>query len=257
MKICHTCNRTYEDGTLVFCLDDGTRLSVACDPRATPARALDGDRTAILPGGLRQTEPALSPPRSTTTASPPAAYQREKRGGNAWIIIISGLLVLVVVGLVLVAGFFLWKAGDKSNPEPERARVSTPIPADTNVPASPDRSAESQPTINPDLEWLDGVWSGEGYQTDTKTTWRARLTVAGDQYSIDYPDIPCRGRWELIDKNSREATFTEVITRGADRCDNNSHVMVEKVSASEISCRYTHRGGRTVIATAVLSRKGQ
>jgi hypothetical protein len=104
---------------------------------------------------------------------------------------------------------------------------------------------------------LDGVWSGEAYQSDTKTRWAVRLTVRDDTYSIDYPDIPCQGKWDLIDKNSSEASFTEVISRGTDRCGNNSHVMVEKVSATEISCRFTRAGSRAVIATVVLSKKGE
>jgi hypothetical protein len=101
------------------------------------------------------------------------------------------------------------------------------------------------------------VWSGEGYQTDTKTRWAIKLTAHDPTYSVDYPDIPCQGKWNVIDKNSREATFTEVITHGIDRCGNNSHVMVEKVSATEISCRFTHAGSRAVIATVVLSKKAE
>lgn len=231
----------------MFCLDDGTRLS------ADHARTLDPDRTAILPDGIPPTEPSPSRPRSTMPSHRPAAYPREKRGGNAWIII-GGLLVLALVGLIAVAGFLVWQARDKSNPEPARPRVATPTEI---VPANTNRSAESQPTDNPDLEWLNGVWSGEGYQTDTKTTWAVELNVHDQTYSINYPDIPCRGKWDLIDKNSREATFTEVITKGIDRCGNNSHVMVEKVSATEISCRFTHAGSRAVIATVVLSKKAE
>ena len=248
MRICPICKRTYADDTLVFCLDDGTRLS------AVYAGTVDPDRTAILPDGLPPTEPSPAPPRSTIPSPPPATYQREKRGGNAWIIM-GGLLVLALVGLILVAGFFVWQARDNSNPEPSRPRAATPT--DNNIPANVNRSAESQPTDTPDLEWLDGVWSGEGYQTDTKTTWAAKLTVRDGAYSINYPDIPCQGRWDLIDKNSREASFTEVITQGKDRCGNNSHVMVEKVSATEVSCRFTHAGNRAVIATVVLSKKAE
>ena len=248
MRICPICNRTYEDDTLVFCLDDGTRLSAAY------ARTLDPDRTAILPDGIPPTEPSPLPPRSTIPSSLPATYQSEKRGGHAWIIV-GSLLVLALIGLIFVAGFFVWQARDNSNPEPSRARSATPT--DASDPANTNRRAEPKPTDNPELEWLDGVWSGEGYQTDTKTTWAVRLTARDETYSIDYPDIPCQGKWDLIDKNSREATFTEVITHGTDRCENNSHVMVEKVSATEISCRFTHAGTRAVIATVVLSKKAE
>jgi hypothetical protein len=78
--------------------------------------------------------------------------------------------------------------------------------------------------------------------------------VRDETYSIDYPDIPCKGTWKLIEKNSRSASFNEVITQGRDQCTN-SYVTVEKVSASEISCRYTNMKSRAVIATAVLTKK--
>jgi hypothetical protein len=253
MRICPICHRTYEDDTLVFCLDDGTRLSAAYDPHATPARATDPERTAIVP-------PESPRPRSTIP-SPPLTYSQNqraqvpgKRNGRVWMAL-SGVSVLAVFGLIVVAGFFAWQARDNSNPEPARVR-STP-PTDTSDPANTNRRAAPAPTANPELDWLDGVWSGEGYQTDTKTTWVVRLTARDRTYSIDYPDIPCRGKWDLIDKNSREATFTEVIAQGTDRCGNNGHVMVEKVSASEISCRFTHAGSRAVIATVVLSKKAE
>jgi hypothetical protein len=97
----------------------------------------------------------------------------------------------------------------------------------------------------------------EGYQSDTKTTWAVSRTVQDGTYALEYPNIPCRGRWTLIDINSRAASFTEVIKQGTDLCDNNNHVMIEKMNDSEISCKYMRASGRVVIATAVLSKKAQ
>jgi hypothetical protein len=165
------------------------------------------------------------------------------------------MLALVVVALMMVLGYLAWKASNK--PEPEFSRVSSTAPTNSNVRANANRDTESRLADNASFRWLDGVWEGEGYQSDTRTTWAVRLTVQDGMYAIEYPNIPCGGRWTLIDKNSRGASFTEVITRGADRCDNNSHVMIEKVNDSEISCKYTHAQSRVVIATVVLSKKAQ
>jgi len=260
MKICSTCKRTYDDDTLAFCLDDGTRLSAAY----SPGRAVDPDKTEILPAGLRPTEQSPSPPRETIAAPPPgysfeAPRPVKRRAGKLWIVI--GLLVLTLVGLIAVAGFFVWTANHKSSSDTPEISLITPLPTPSAtpiaVPVKTSPSVQPEPTATPDLNWLDGVWQGEGYQTDTKTTWVIKLTGRGDTYSVEYPDIPCEGRWDLIDKNSRQATFTEVITQGTDRCGNNGGVMVEKVSASEISARFTHAGSRAVIATVVLSKKSQ
>ncbi|MGA9997382.1 MAG: hypothetical protein WBP93_18330 [Pyrinomonadaceae bacterium] len=176
----------------------------------------------------------------------------EKRGGKLWIIL-SGMLALVVVGLMIVLGYVAWESSNRSTPEPSSVNSAAP----TNSNANANKSIESKPTENASFQWLDGVWEGEGYQSDTKTTWDVKLTVRDGTYAVEYPNIPCSGRWDLLDRNSRGASFTEVITQGTDRCGNNSHVMMEKVNDSEISCRYTHAGSRDVIATAVLSKKAQ
>jgi hypothetical protein len=242
VKSCPTCSRTYGDDTLVFCLDDGAHLSTPYDPRTTlkgsAARDTRPPRTEILPSDFERNEARPGP-------------VTEKRGGTFWLIL-TGTLVLMVVGLVTVVAYLTWKGTSKSTPE--RSTLSATPRQSNDVPRDANRAAESSPP-SLDAHWLDGVWEGEGYQSDTKTTWAVRLTVQDGTYAIDYPNIPCRGRWTLIDKNSREASFTEVITQGTNLCDNNSHVLIEKMNESEISCRYTHASSRVVIATATLSKK--
>jgi hypothetical protein len=156
---------------------------------------------------------------------------------------------------MIVLAYVAWKAGSKSTPEPSSSSA-VPRPGN-NVSTNANKSAESKLSDDTSSQWLDGTWEGEGYQSDTKTTWAVRLKVQDGTYAIDYPNIPCRGKWILIDKTSVGASFTEVITQGTDRCDNNSHVLIEKINDSEISCKYTHASSRVVIATATLSKKAQ
>lgn len=254
MKICPNCKRNYTDD-LSFCLEDGARLAAAYASQQTP----DQEKTAILPGGVRPTAEPLNAPRATLAGSIPAySYPApqfpEKRGGKLWMII-GGGVAIVFVGFLAVAGLFIWKAGNTSTADSSQAAANGPNRSPGDAPANNEaRNSKTQTAETADLEWLNGVWTGDGYQTDTKTRWAARLMVRDDTYSIDYPDIPCKGTWKLIEKNSRSASFNEVITQGVDRCIN-SHVTVEKVSASELSCRYTHVKSRAVIATAVLTKK--
>ena len=161
----------------------------------------------------------------------------------------------MVFGLVIVLGYVAWKANSKSTPEP--ASLSSASRPGNDVPPNANKDAESKTPAETTSQWLDGTWEGEGYQSDTKTTWAVRLNVQDGKYAIEYPNIPCRGRWTLIDINSRAASFTEVITQGTDLCDTNNHVMIEKVNDSEISCKYTRASSRNVIATATLSKKAQ
>lgn len=259
MKTCPICKRSYAED-LAFCLEDGTQLT----PAYLSHQAPDSEKTAILPGGLRPTAEPV-PPRQTANEGPAPAYSypspqfREKRGGKIWVIVGGGIVILIVF-FVAVAGWFIWKAGNKSDSESTRAASNSPNqnPGDTNSPPTEtkaDSDSQSPTPETPTREWLNGVWAGDAYQTDTKTRWAVRLTVRDDNYSVDYPDIPCKGTWKLIEKNSQSASFTEVITEGLGQCSNNSHVMVEKLNASEITCRYANEGSRAVIATVVLTRK--
>jgi hypothetical protein len=173
----------------------------------------------------------------------------DKRGGGGVWLIVGGILTLFVLALVSLVGYLIWRSNN--SPVTQPVTVNAAAPANSN-------SAETSPAKSSDtniLTWLNGVWEGHGYQTDTKTTWAVRLTVRDGNFAVLYPENPCSGIWKVIDKNSRGGSFTEVITQGLNRCANNSHVMIEKMNDLEISCKYTHAHSRVVIATVIMSKK--
>lgn len=248
MKACPICSRTYADDTLAFCLDDGATLSASFNPvsgvRGDRPRDAGPPPTEVLPAGPL-IPPAFRPTRPAFTASVYPAGAPRARKGTQWIILI-GTLALGLIAFVIVVGYVAWKA--TSTPRPQQY---------SSAPTNANRESQSKPPEESTLSWLDGRWEGEGYQTDTKTTWAVRLTVQDGTYSVEYPNIPCSGKWTMLDKSSVGASFTEVISKGTNLCDTNSHVMLEKINDSEISCRYSHEGSRSVIATATLSKKAQ
>lgn len=65
MKSCPTCNRTYPDDTIAFCLVDGSVLSAPYDPAATTpspaARDTNPPTTLVKPGGSFDSLPATQP----------------------------------------------------------------------------------------------------------------------------------------------------------------------------------------------------
>src|SRR5882672_4952359 len=70
MKTCPSCHKTYEDETLVFCLDDGTRL-------VRDAGALDVNATWNLPppGPTVASPRPTSPPAQSTITAQPEQFQ--------------------------------------------------------------------------------------------------------------------------------------------------------------------------------------
>lgn len=94
--------------------------------------------------------------------------------------------------------------------------------------------------IDKNISWLDGTWTGVGYQSPTNTTWDIKLNYEdkGKNISIGYPTLNCSGQWELQDYEKNRAVFIERITKGVNNCDNNVTVIVTKVSEYYISVAY-------------------
>jgi hypothetical protein len=116
MKSCPTCNRTYPDDTLAFCLIDGSILSAPYHPdetqRIPPPRTTTSTPTEIMKDTLPSKEPA---PRlqSTMLAPPPQLpssyaekhpdYSTEKRSLTPWLIV-GGAIFLVGIFAAVMLG---------------------------------------------------------------------------------------------------------------------------------------------------------
>lgn len=108
MKSCPTCNRTYPDDTLAFCLVDGSVLSAPYDPgqrgQAASAPESSGEPTQVLTPSLQPTLTAQHPPgplaQRQTDRSP------ERRGNKLLLVgIVSAVFVLIVI---VVGLYFVW-----------------------------------------------------------------------------------------------------------------------------------------------------
>jgi hypothetical protein len=125
MKICPSCNRTYTDASLNFCLEDGTPLvnesAPGADPNATvrytEIRDTNPPATQIYPSmpsasapSAPQTQaqtprPALqshAPQWAPPAASIPGPATRKKSSAVWWIIGGAGAVGIIAVGLVIM-----------------------------------------------------------------------------------------------------------------------------------------------------------
>jgi len=146
MKICPTCSRKYEDETMQFCLDDGSRLATGEDPQATwhlpqPPK-VEARRNPVPPT-------APSPPATITArpehfqalprpAAPPQTYSEERPRSSAlpWIL---GIVVVLGISGVLIA-WLITRGGSQQvvviSPSPTPKVTLTPTP-DVNVNVEP------------------------------------------------------------------------------------------------------------------------
>jgi Domain of unknown function (DUF4440) len=134
MKRCPTCNKTFTDETLSFCLEDGTPLvSIPSDDEAQP-------RTIAYqpPGGY----------------IPPGRHEK-RRVVWPWVLGIVGLLVLAMAGLVIAAVFLIPrmasneatrnKESDNGNPVIE-SNANNSAKQNSNVPEA-NRNAETDAKV--------------------------------------------------------------------------------------------------------------
>lgn len=94
MKRCSTCNRTFTDPNLRFCIDDGTPLTEV-EP--------DDDATVVTPRNTQEDNwnaAAYQPPRSYV---PPGGEVRKRRRAWPWIVGLGGAFILGILAIGIAA----------------------------------------------------------------------------------------------------------------------------------------------------------
>jgi hypothetical protein len=139
MKTCPTCNRTYTDASLNFCLEDGTPLTVGApggtapdydphatirytDPRDTKSPVAEAYRASV-PGAYDASD--RSSPQGSQFDQKPMPDLRERKTSPVWWIL-GGLLVLGIIGVgVVIMILALASMGSNSNANANRANTNT------------------------------------------------------------------------------------------------------------------------------------
>jgi|SRR5919205_83579 hypothetical protein len=94
MKRCSTCNRTFTDPNLRFCIDDGTPLTDV-EP--------DDDATVVTPRNTQENNwnaVAYQPPRSYV---PPGGEVKKRRRAWPWVVGILGAFILGILAIGIAA----------------------------------------------------------------------------------------------------------------------------------------------------------
>src|SRR5678816_1019231 len=97
MKRCSTCNRTYTDPNLSFCIEDGTPLTTV---------ATDDETTVVKPRGNEDDEwnaVAYRPPSPSSPYAPPGAQPKPRRRVWPWVVGIAGAFVLGLLAISVAA----------------------------------------------------------------------------------------------------------------------------------------------------------
>ena len=124
MKRCPTCNRTFTDPGLTFCIDDGTPLSQVPDQTdettvVSPSSGQNRSQSHPPPTWPPQ---AYVPPGSSSTPGP-----QRKRRVWPWVVGILGLLLVAVIGFGIVAAVYLPKMMSRSSSSSRNGNSNTRV----------------------------------------------------------------------------------------------------------------------------------
>lgn len=144
MKICPTCQSTYADDSLTYCLVDGAILSTLRDPHETlripTPHNTDPAPTEILYPASKpaKAQPPLQPtiPASQQPyyPAPQSSQPQEKRGHSTGLLLGMGVLLGVVLAAVIAISFGLFSGSSSGDNRSEsrvpqaNASASSPLP---------------------------------------------------------------------------------------------------------------------------------
>ncbi len=141
MKRCPTCQRTYTDQNLSYCIDDGTPLVSV---------AVDDDTTVVSPSRSTTQD---GEDRNAVAYRPPGAHvppETRKRRVWPWVLGLVGLLALVLAGIAIAAAFFLpalMRRGNSNETAIERSNRNSNLPTPTPR-NSPSTNSNSETPAN-------------------------------------------------------------------------------------------------------------
>lgn len=239
MKRCPTCNRTYTDLSLNFCLEDGTPLAADApggpDPHATlrypsPRDTAEPPPTEIYhpppPVVARPAPPPPPPPPQQQWSPTPTQPARKKSNAIWWIL--GGFAALVVIGaglvVMLIALASLNSDANNSNLNTNTREVNrnSNVTANANV---PNTNATVQPPVGPfsddfsDKKWNVGVsqfgrmwYEDDEYHMSSKQNTYIVMYAPSDDYFTENATVKVTAR--SVDGNVPSAGFGLLVHGG-------------------------------------------
>jgi hypothetical protein len=197
MKRCSTCNRTYTDPNLSFCIDDGTPLTpVATDDETTVVKPREDDEWNAV---------AYQPPRPYTTLG----AQPKPRRLWPWVVGIAGAFIL---GILALSIFFMIMVQRRFR-ENERPRVeigqptnSNSVPDNINANSNSSGNVNTPPPANHDqvlshLKNLENEWMVANINADKK---KLDLILADDYVGQSGPEGGLETKAEYLKRTERD-----------------------------------------------------
>jgi hypothetical protein len=249
LKRCPTCNRSFDDDTLSFCLEDGTPLIRESAGRADSQETLVSPSPSVpLPetSGLPSTQTyGQLPGRATVSASQitiPAAQAYapppKQRRTWPWVVAILAIVFIVIGGIVIVAIVIppmLRASRDDNRAQPTPARpesTATPTPKASPVEETDD-VPDDEDEVLAQLSKLEEEWTRANVKGDKQ----ALEKILADEYSGGANE---HNKWEYIDSLTPDPSIKSwelkdlTVDQNGDRATVHGTLSEEKTKGTEV-----------------------
>ena len=274
MKRCPTCQRTYTDQNLSYCIEDGTPL--------VPI-AVDDETTAV--SSKRPTTPDGSEDWNAVAYRPPGAYvppDAKKRRAWPWVLGIIGVLVLAIAALAVAAAVFLPAMMRRANqndtvtessnrnsrtvPTPRtspQTNSNSEAPANANVSANANANTSTAPTdkdlVLAQLTDIEHEWMVANLNADKKKL----QVILADDYVGPTSNGGVEGKRDYIQNIQRDRSIQKwefqnlKVTLRGDRATLTGQVSLTRNNDTEVydfTDKFVWRDGRWQATGSVVTR---
>ena len=261
MKRCSTCNRTYDDPNLSFCIEDGTPLTtVAVDDDTTVVRAKNNDDewNAV----------AYQPPGSYI---PPGTDVTKRRRAWPWVLGIVGAFILGIVALsiaavILVPRMMNSARDERADNSNHAANANTNVPTESNSNSNTTEHVDTPPPADHDqvlsqLHDIEQDWTVANFNADKKALDRILADDFVGQGENDQPQSKADylrdikrdtsvDKWDFSDLKltltGDRATLTGIVT----------YFLSERSVSLDFTDKFVWRDGRWQATSSVVKRRG-
>lgn len=228
MKRCPSCNRSYTDPSLNFCLEDGTPLVLdaptppTSDPNATMRYPAARDTAEPPPTEIYRPEsPIISQPPRQTQPPPPQPAQwsptpniAPKKKSNAIWWVLGGLAAFGIIGVGLVIVLIAWASISSSNTNNDNTNNrnenrNSNVAVNTNTPSNTNGNSNSELPASFTDDFSSTKW-GTG---DSKF---GRFWYADDEYHMSSKEKTYIVMYAPSDDYSTENATVKITARSVD-----------------------------------------
>jgi len=260
MKRCSTCNRTYDDPNLSFCIDDGTPL--------TPVET-DDDTTVVRSRNTEENDwsgAPYQPPGSYVHQGSPRPETKRRRAW-LWVLGIAGAFILGIAALSIAGAIFAMRSQRR-----ERVSININQPQNSNVApesntnSNANEDVDSPPPTDHDkvlaqLNSIEQEWTVANLSADKKKLDRILADDFVGQGEHDEPQTKADyirtikrdtdvDKWEFSNLQltlvGDRATLSGIIT----------YFLDERSVSFDFTDKFVWRDGRWQATGAAINRRG-